>query len=291
MRWLLLFAMMGCSFRAPSSGDDVMVDAADDPDAAGDGAPPADARSPARSCSEITGATGIHQIDPDGEGPATPFEVHCEQDLHGGRWTLAASFVNGDGLRSWDTKGELTSVSVVGTLAERQTADFKSPAYATVPGKDLLIVTDEYSFGFNAVIDDQAVNQWVNANAPAACAGAWRVQGADYAAGLSQQQLETLGIIFRGRDPNEPTKCFPGGEEVSLIAFVAGNLSNHGLGNAPVASDWGDEDLGLPNLAHWNVVSCTGSYPCKATGVRTQWPGDVGYTAESKAKYALLFVR
>lgn len=43
-----------------------------------------------------TAASGIYQVDPDGDGGLAPFDAYCEMDLQGGGWMLVAN--HGDGL-------------------------------------------------------------------------------------------------------------------------------------------------------------------------------------------------
>lgn len=46
------------------------------------------------ACAEVA-ASGVHTIDPDGEGGNAPFDAYCEIDLAGGGWTLVGRSVNG----------------------------------------------------------------------------------------------------------------------------------------------------------------------------------------------------
>lgn len=46
------------------------------------------------SCAEVA-VSGVHTIDPDGEGGNAPFDAFCEVDLAGGGWTLVGRSVEG----------------------------------------------------------------------------------------------------------------------------------------------------------------------------------------------------
>ena len=61
--------------------------------AAGEGGAGGDASIPS-SCAEVQ-ASGVHTIDPDGEGGNAPFEAHCEVELAGGGWRLVGRSVDG----------------------------------------------------------------------------------------------------------------------------------------------------------------------------------------------------
>ncbi|MBW2459530.1 MAG: hypothetical protein JRI68_33865 [Deltaproteobacteria bacterium] len=65
------------------------------------------------TCADVTGASGIYTIDPDGEGAHAPFETYCEQDIAGGGWTLIArSAPGGTGNMGW--RVDRGSVSAAG---------------------------------------------------------------------------------------------------------------------------------------------------------------------------------
>lgn len=98
------------------------------------------------SCSELleldpTAATGRHIIDPDGDGPVTEFEVHCEMEREAGGWTLVL-VSSDDGQNTWtmDARERMTTdTATIGTLDAIQ-RDFKSPAYHALRFRDLLFV-------------------------------------------------------------------------------------------------------------------------------------------------------
>jgi len=93
--------------------------------------------------------SGIHLIDPDGNGGNAPFEVYCEMTTAGGGWTLAGKFSNLDGKNWIDGKSRWTSDSTFGdatTLAIN--SDAKSLAWGSVQANELLF-TDSYQPSFH----------------------------------------------------------------------------------------------------------------------------------------------
>jgi hypothetical protein len=284
-----------CSYHGHAIDDGPGGDAVATADAGGDAADQPDAPPGVlRSCKDVLAAnpgaaTGTYDIDPDGAGGAAGFAAYCDQARDAGGWTLIASMVNNDGARAWATLAAFTDPApVFGTIANHTAADFKSPAYGAVAGDDLLIVTDQYAFAFHAALGTRTFGAYIAAGWPASCATAWREEGADYTESLDANQAAALGIILRGNDEND-SRCFPTGDEIAVIAFVGGPVSNHGLGNAAVGSAWGQLDISLPNLAAFTPIGCAGSsYPCNAAHVDQPW---TDYGASVKALRALVFVR
>ena len=53
------------------------------------------------TCTQVT-ASGVHTIDPDGEGGNPPFDAYCDVDLAGGGWTLIGrSVAGGNDVMGW----------------------------------------------------------------------------------------------------------------------------------------------------------------------------------------------
>ena len=87
---------------------------------------------------------GLYTIDPDGYGTGEdPVEVYCDMTTEGGGWTMVANLSDSDS-DSWSQfmpaqdAGLWDSVATLGS-AVSFTADYKSPAYITVPATSLLI--------------------------------------------------------------------------------------------------------------------------------------------------------
>ena len=95
------------------------------------------------SCKAVAkgAASGIYLIDPDGEGPISPFATRCEMALDGGGWTLVAvSSDDGKHTWTWNNRTYWTSnQTVFGDVAELH-RDFKSRALQDVAFSDVLFV-------------------------------------------------------------------------------------------------------------------------------------------------------
>src|SRR5438105_2732242 len=121
MRWALV-AVAACRFTPGV------------PAASTNDAPRADASS--ATCRDLIGmASGVYTL-PSGD-------AYCDEDTDGGGWTLVATLVNADGARQWSSLAAFTGSTGFGSLAGRDTADYRSPLFAQLSGSDLMIVTDE----------------------------------------------------------------------------------------------------------------------------------------------------
>lgn len=119
-----------------------------------------DASCPALDCStllaELPGAaSGEWWIDPDRAGA---FLTWCDQTTDGGGWTLAASFVNSDGVLNWAASTAASSAArenhpgalavwrtdaIFGALSDHTTADYRGPAWSRLDATDLLFVNED----------------------------------------------------------------------------------------------------------------------------------------------------
>lgn len=98
------------------------------------------------SCSQLlvldsTAATGVHRVDPDGDGALEELDVFCDMDREGGGWTLVL-VSSDDGRDTWTFASRAlmtTDATPVGALDARN-QDFKSSAYHVMPFRDLLFV-------------------------------------------------------------------------------------------------------------------------------------------------------
>jgi hypothetical protein len=234
-------------------------------------------------------ASGEYDVQPAG-GAVT--RVYCEMSLHEGGWTLTGSFVNGVA-RTWNSLDVLRNTSTFGTIASRTTANFKSAAWSTVPGEDLMVQTDDYSFGFRALLGNRSFGGYITANWPATCARAWVRSGADFAGGLTTQQQRLFNFALRALDDN--CDCYPGCNENVAVAFMAAECCwVNGLSNTPAGqASWSTHDLALLRVGRITPAACTaGVYPCNANGLVVSSAGECYEdNAACKSRYALVYVR
>jgi hypothetical protein len=266
---------------------------------ADDGVLGTDSACPAISCAEIiaddpSAGDGSYYL----EGPtAGTFQAWCDMTADGGGWTLIGSVVNevlvtGSHDRNWDSLAVWTDASTFGTIAGRQGADYKSEAFADIPGDDFLIHTDEYSFAFYNVVGDVEFSTFLADEYDAStCSTTFLASGADWSENLSAAQESMHSFVVHPWDNN--ASCFPNGNESAMIGFqLATCCWTPGVGNTPSGqATWDDYDLSLLRLAHLNPSTCSaGSYPCNDLGYENPNSNNC-YDTSCKSTYAEMYVR
>lgn len=250
---------------------------------------------PYASCNDLhtaapTLASGEYDVAPVTSGASV--RVYCEMTLNDGGWTLVGSVLNGVA-RTWNSLAVFTDTSTFGTIASRLTGNFKSPAWSSVRGADLMVQTEDYSFGFRSLLGDRSFGTYIGATWPMVCAATWTRSGADFATGLSAQQQRAFNFGLRALDSN--CSCFPGCNENVAIGFLAAECCwVNGLGNTPGGqASWLTHDLSLLRVGRISPTACVpGVYPCNANGLTINSSGECyEYDTSCKSRYALIYVR
>ncbi|MDP2310596.1 MAG: MopE-related protein, partial [Pseudomonadota bacterium] len=252
----------------------------------------------AESCNAILvdgSSTGDGSYVLEGESGAV-FSAWCDMTTDGGGWTLAGSIVNdiyttGAHNRMWSSYTAWSDATTFGSVAARQTADYKGEAWSDIAGDDVLVVTDEYAFSFENVVGGQPFADHVSTEYASTCNTNFLASGADWYDGLTAEQAAAFSWIIRPLDTN--ATCFPTGNETAIIGVQLTECCwTPGMGNTPAGyPSWDDYDLSLLQASRLAVQSCTaGVYPCNDNGVQFT-NASSGYTWETKVVYAETYVR
>jgi hypothetical protein len=224
------------------------------------------------------------------------YETTCDMTRDSGGWTLVGSVVNeaavtGSHDRNWDTYAVWTDTTTFGALADIESADFKSEAYSEVAGDDLMILTDEYGFGFYNVLDSSDFADFItNEYDTTACSENFLASGADWYETMTSDQADVMVLVVRPQDTN--ASCFPSGNENVLLGLsLASCCWANGLGNTPSGyPSWEVYDNSLLELTRIAKGSCTaGAYPCSDAGFYND--GSHAYDYTSKVTWAHVYVR
>jgi hypothetical protein len=224
-------------------------------------------------------------------GPSGDYRTWCDMSRDGGGWTFIGSVVN-EGSRSWDSEAVwMDDLTPFGSVEDRQAADSKTQAYGDVAGWDLLVVTEEYAFGFHDVLADQSMPDFLTTEYGSTCSTTFLASGADWYETMSATQAAMHSLVVRPWDDN--ASCFPSGNESAILGFQLSTCCwTNGLGNTPSGyPTWELYDNSLLELDNLAATTCTaGSYPCNDLGY-VHDRGSSCYDESCKVTWAELYVR
>jgi len=188
---------------------------------------------------------GLYTLDPEFDGVA-PFEAYCNMSTDGGGWTLVASFVNTDSTVSWSRPtGDVNwrNTSTFGSAGSYQSADYKSVAYSSLTGNDIM-VTDANGFvSFDTPLAGSTMLSLLTSYTSCQTT-ALMEPGDPNIASSSATYASTAMLAFYTGDPNSGDRCaFDGTHNDSTMIAISGTgCGSMGLGqwgtNYNQGMDW-----------------------------------------------------
>jgi hypothetical protein len=128
---------------APST-DTPLADApVDDARTDGIGETPPD--RPQRRCRDLLAlglGSGRYRLDPDGDGPESPFDAYCDQQTRGGGWTLVLKIDGASATFAYDNPLWSNALTLNDDEANLAPSEHKSRAFSTVPFEAILLSFD-----------------------------------------------------------------------------------------------------------------------------------------------------
>jgi hypothetical protein len=253
------------------------------------------------ACSNLTppATTGINQSPDLGA-------VFCDMNTDGGGWTLAGTFVNGDGIGHWNDLSSLIGESTFGQLAIGSVGDYRSPAFHRLAAQDLLVRTGEYGFSFHGLLAGETLASFIGHRWPVECSHNFLRAGADFDSGLTDAQKAAASVVLHGANA-QTSDCFTEDPNTAALCFFTSDSGCHGV--ARVAPDGTPAStgalplIGLPSgapmqqplsdhnveaLQSLNVVPCQNGYPCNNLKFRG---GQTCVDASCTTQYVMLLVR
>jgi hypothetical protein len=230
-----------------------------------------------------------------------PFETLCNFNIEhgGGGWTAAGSFVNTDSRVSWGGAPNMDSwrtSSVFGSAETAVAADFKSAAFSTVRGKDLM-VQDAYGWiSFKGVLSAPGGTLLQLMTSVSTCQTAPLVHPGSPLVDASSAIWKTGGmLVLYAGDPNSNHFCsFTGshndGTNLAISGAGCGSMGAGQYGTNYVPSSIGmDWHASLSPAS--TCIACDGCGRWNAWSSATSVEHNNNAGVHDASKWALVWVR